>query len=1107
MQTKIGFDKFPVPSIVSEVPLNDIITGEPLTDAGGSPLVTEAETSVSKVARSDKAASVVMDPETIKPVPVVEVFPETSENSTSLLGIDRAEVQLSLFSDVSTIGLDQDHWETFNFTNYLGYTPWENRGTLRFGNHYNATMSEQTNEQAIRIGAFPVPYTFPWGPNFQNQGLYNETLYNQFKNFIILGNILYIYFSASNREQQYGSDFKHKFLDPSKVTLLDDEIEYIGITESEGLVLIDEWTRSWVDINANRFLDPRNETLIISAADINGITGSSPAIADTRPGYRTNDIRYSVLQSRKAFRYQPGRISGYTFGARTSTDSGSSANILEWGIVNPTDQYTFQIRGASFSIVRRSTIPLEPAVVIRNGLDPAVDQTYEPNGDPFDVDPETGEVRKYYTMVIPRDLFNGDPVNGNGPSGYLLNPALVTMYKIEFGWYGAIGARFYAYVPVDNGEGRWIVLHTLVIENSLGQPCLEDSFFKFRYSVKINDASTIRTPQFIYKYGASMYIDGGDEGTVTQHSYSSQSVSINTTTPKSILGIYPKPLITNNAGYSKPNKKTILPKSISVTSDTLSKVQIVKCKACAGFGHHYNLGLKTGINGRNINFKFISASRNKLATLPNDPLNPQSEELFQLVDKGAKIIVDGLWSGYIGEIDIDSAVIIDDQIIGYEEASIDRIISGFQKIQNSNYPDRVYSYNQGALITIPVNSAYPYQARLSNYDAIAGSSVPLYGSEIDIQFMNPVPDRRTGVGAGENTRHFAEFQIGVTDKKPVEVLDGENFTLKWEYAPGDERDTLADSDILIGEFTQSTTNRTRTGFESGEANYPMEYKMEIDYRIPNPPGAGSGRCSLLKVKVLDKSQSTVTLVFGNPQTGEQDGIWYIKSQPNVQFPDGDLIGGEIGINNTGTSIVFTSEQSNYISELNRFYYASISGQLPGINDGESIEIQLTPVSITGKHISANKIFKFNPYPLYLIVKLRDNAAVNSISISETLGETKISSSPKWILNSNMIIDTYGGLAEADLPPTNYVSDYRLDSAAIDRQLQQKLRPFKTIDSLFVGSNETVDIDLLNIYGPDRENITTDLFNIESTFFVGSVVPTTDGPTTGTIQISLNTAEQ
>jgi hypothetical protein len=1105
MDIKFGFDKFQIPSVIKDVPLNDIITGDALVDAGGRPLVTEAEVSVAELAQEENSTSVIVDSKSIKPFPVTEVFKETSETSSSLLGIPRAETQLSLFSDVSTTGLDENNWEIINFTAHAQYRPWEERNTLGFGNHYNASMGEETREQAIRIGSFPVPYTYPWGQNFADQGFYNETLYDQFKDFIDLGNRLYTFFSLPAREQEYGTDFKNKFLDPNKVSLLDDEIDYIDITEAEGLVLIDEWTRTWVDIDANRLFNPLNPTIILDKIAINNITGSNPAFADTRPGYSASAVRYSVLQSRRAFRYQPGRISGFTFGAKTSTDSGSNSNVLEWGISNPTDQYTFQIKGAEFSIVRRSTVQLDASVVVRNGLNPETGQILAPSGDPFDIDPATGELREYYTMTIPRDLFNNDKVNGNGPSGYLLNPALVTMYKIEFGWYGAIGARFYAYVPVDNGEARWIVLHTLVIENLLGQPCLEDPFFKFKYSVKINDTASIRTPQFIYKYGASMYIDGGDEGSMTQHSYLSNNVAINTASQKSILGIYPKAEILNSTGKIKSNKKTILPKNMAVTSDVLSKIQILKCKACPGFGHNFNLGLRTESNGRLLKFR-LNSGRNILFASPDNLETPNPQQLFQLTDKGAKIIVDGLWSSYIGVIELDSAVRNEEQeIIGYTEASIDRIIFGYIKSANSSFKDKVYSYTQGRLLTLSnyVSSDYPYPARLSNYSAIAGSSTPLYGSQIDIQFLAPLTI--------ETTRHFAEFQLGVTDKKPVDVL-GE---LKWEYG-AEQRDTLSDSDILFGEYTQSSTGRTRDGYEAGEANYTIENKMEISYRIPQPPGEGSGRCSLLTVKVLDKSDITVTFVFGNPDTGP-DGKWYIRS--SSPFPNGTLIDGEIGIvdgngNGQASGILFTSEQQDFTpaGTNNKVYYASINATNAvmtalGISSGDQEDIQLTPVSITGTHVSANKIFKFNPYPLYLVAKLRDNAVINSISVSEFLGNTKVATSPKWISNSLMDIDTYSGLAESDLPPVNFVSDYRLDSAAIDRQLQQKLRPASIVDSIFVGANETTEIDLKNIYGNDRENITTDLLNLEATFIVGSVVPISGGPTTGNIQISLNTAEQ
>ena len=46
------------------------------------------------------------------------------------------------------------------------------------------------------------------------------------------------------------------------------------------------------------------------------------------------------------------------------------------------------------------------------------------------------------------------------------------------------------YIPVENGDARWVVIHTLVIENQLGQPCLQDSYFRFHLYLRCIQHST-----------------------------------------------------------------------------------------------------------------------------------------------------------------------------------------------------------------------------------------------------------------------------------------------------------------------------------------------------------------------------------------------------------------------------------------------------------------------------------------------------------------------------------------------------------------------------------------------------------------------------------------
>ena len=56
---KIGNDKQPAPLVTKNVPLYNIQTGQPLTDAGGIQLVSSEDTFLTSEASSDKATSVV----------------------------------------------------------------------------------------------------------------------------------------------------------------------------------------------------------------------------------------------------------------------------------------------------------------------------------------------------------------------------------------------------------------------------------------------------------------------------------------------------------------------------------------------------------------------------------------------------------------------------------------------------------------------------------------------------------------------------------------------------------------------------------------------------------------------------------------------------------------------------------------------------------------------------------------------------------------------------------------------------------------------------------------------------------------------------------------
>ena len=190
------------------------------------------------------------------------------------------------------------------------------------------------------------------------------------------------------------------------------------------------------------------------------------------------------------------------------------------------------------------------------------------------------EYYKIYEFRVPRSRFSGDFVDGSAdrrvfysdvvrtaggddttkfpgqnvkteadPNANLVRDSIwgidfekVVMKKIEFSWYGAVGALFLAYVPVGNGEARWVRVHHLRASNQLKVASLGNATLPITYNV-YGGGSTERFgydnaerlendvpgsssySEYITKYGASYYIDGGDRGTVRLHSHSSEAAT------------------------------------------------------------------------------------------------------------------------------------------------------------------------------------------------------------------------------------------------------------------------------------------------------------------------------------------------------------------------------------------------------------------------------------------------------------------------------------------------------------------------------------------------------------------------------------------------------
>ena len=734
------------------------------------------------------------------------------------------------------------------------------------------------------------------------------------------------------------------------------------------------------------------------------------------------------------------------------------------------------------------------------------------------------------------------------------------MWKIEFGWYGAIGARFYAYIPSGAGEARWIVVHTLVIENQLGQPCLQDSYFRFKYSVNIQDTANIRTPQYLYKYGASYYIDGGDEGTSEQFSTTTglQPKQINRTSEAALIGIKPKDVIVNSTGVEIANRKLIIPTKMSMSSDSLSEVKVKTCKACPGFCHVFTPGVGTTVTGRNMRIQFDSG---------NQITGIGSDVYFTENDIGTKIIAPSLFNAYITAVDSPLTGTVYGGPPRYESAKVYGWGPGLDGYPNSGTREiggvnAVIDYGLinpltgvgGSSVSAIGLGTYPHEIRLSNYDVHFASSYPIYGSKVEVQFINP--NNKDGISSYRSGTHWADFMIGLTDKQPTvagNVLTGwDASVLPWtQYqgvgnnggspssaTAGMTTSILPNNEILFGEHTHAWAGMNEDGFETGESWAPRspQVRMGIDTRIPSVANPGGGRCSLATFEVAVPTpispSNTVQINEQNPETGATDASegYYLKVEGTFASNITDWVGGQVVYrdpsdvtNNIPTPVTFelTSNPSGTIVNSRKpitftnssgvlFSYIKISGDI-GTSDPNNITVIGRPVTLTANALGGikSKLFKYSVFPLYLVGKLMDNSKINNISVKETIGETQTTVSPVLAVTNGSVgaVDNASGNADVTgLPPTNFVSVKRLSSSEVDTQNEQKLRPSITKDIFFIGANSTKEIDMTKVFGVDRNVITPDNLNLEATFLTAKKLDGSSGDT-GNIQLTLNYKEQ
>ena len=1115
-QIKLGFDKGSSRSVSFDQILVDV-RGNLLRDEAGEFLFTETtQTPTSFFAARNATSAYVNNQPTNDTriggsIAIEEQFAETSQVSSSLLGIPRAERQQTLLADVSIYGQDENTWEFYRSPNPTQPAEWANRTNKKYGRRYNGRLGEHPNEQALALEVFPTSFNFPFGPLWESQGRYNAALFAQYINFIRLGNALYEYY-ASRNQLVFA---QNNFLVPDMANVEGNDVIY---NENFDLALeyIEQWTMTWMDIRDNRLENPLDTGRRLTSGAVNEIFRDALGFDfnETRPGYASTSYRYCQLQSKEAFRYQPGAISGFTFGIKLNADPATLTNVLEWGCANETDQLMFQVKGSQFNIVRRSTVELGRKNLELNGFTVEDENVTEaPNpfergnnifttkdlGLPFEDKPPL------YELVIPSDNFNGDPLDGSGPSGYNISFNEVTMYKIEYSWYGAIGAKFYVYVPVSNDEARWVLIHTLIIENTLDKPSLQNPFMHFRYAVYLNDTSSLREPMFLYKYGASYYIDGDDEGTFTYNSYKLTSEkNITSTNSRPLLGFIPKERILNGDGIGTFNQKNFYIEKISASTDKNTRLDILECEGCpGGHGHFYATCLQNGQKGLVDEFRILG----------NDLVFVDSQKDFDEFTGNKKIIGPGVFSSYVLSKLGDVSSLTINRRIGSS-----RINTPIDNVGFEAGDEIIVNGVQTSLI------GYEFTGRLTGYDDIIASSVPITKSNIKVQFLNPI--------ASDNSQ-FAEFKIGITSKKPEIVQNGNgDDVLLFDGEPLDiEKETS-------GEFAQFQARKNLQGVESGEWDPRAGNTMQQDFRIRRPLGSSSGDCSELNFEIDDEDIFGVSYSTTDP-SGNLIGSNFIifDSEPIIE----NLEGGGIGIFNSNqnrfvdSGLIFTSNAEEFTDQFDDTkYVVAISGDISALSDISETGIAVKNIRCFGRFIDFNRPIPFGADEYYLFIAMRDNARINNIVVKEFDSVSSFSHTPVWIKGDDCNIQPIeienvsppsfitdklttsneyigadgrfymGGVTFAGNVPANFVEKNRLDSVQFDNQLSLPLRPSSLKTSVYLGANKTETIEMNHIFGVDRFKLTKGSFN-NKYLYISSIV--TDSGETGAIQINISGKEQ
>jgi hypothetical protein len=201
-----------------------------------------------------------------------------------------------------------------------------------------------------------------------------------------------------------------------------------------------------------------------TSATSGGTATHDPAISGIDMAVTSTAGSQVIRQTRNTMRYIPGRSSTLSFAVRYEAPVAGIRRRV--GLFNGTDGFYFEDDGGDYACV----------IINSDGGSPTINR-------------------------VSRSNWNGDKLDGTGPSGITANPTAQQLISIDYEWYGA-GQVIFQYII--NGEP--IVIHTFNNGNILQSPWCKTPFLPIR--LELTNVTGATGTYHLYQGSNSLITEG-----------------------------------------------------------------------------------------------------------------------------------------------------------------------------------------------------------------------------------------------------------------------------------------------------------------------------------------------------------------------------------------------------------------------------------------------------------------------------------------------------------------------------------------------------------------------------------------------------------------------